>query len=80
MDEREEEAVQRVLRSGWVTQGPEVARFESDFALAVGAKHACAVSSCTAALHLALRAAGIGPGDHVITASHSFIAAANAIR
>jgi dTDP-4-amino-4,6-dideoxygalactose transaminase len=80
MDEREEEAVQRVLRSGWVTQVPEVARFESDFALAVGAKHACAVSSCTAALHLALRAAGIGPGDHVITASHSFIAAANAIR
>jgi dTDP-4-amino-4,6-dideoxygalactose transaminase len=46
----------------------------------VGAKHACAVSSCTAALHLALRAAGIGPGDHVITASHSFIATANAIR
>jgi perosamine synthetase len=80
MDDREEDAVRRVLRSGWVTQGPEVARFEADFAQAVGAKHACAVSSCTAAVHLALRAAGIGPGDHVITASHSFIATANAIR
>jgi dTDP-4-amino-4,6-dideoxygalactose transaminase len=80
IDGREEEAVARVLRSGWVTQGPEVARFESEFAAAVGAPHACAVSSCTAALHLALLVAGVGPGDEVATVSHSFIATANAIR
>ena len=60
MDEREEDAVRRVVRSGWITQGPEVASFEADFAQTVGARKACAVSSCTAALHLALRAAGVG--------------------
>jgi perosamine synthetase len=63
-----------------VTQGPEVAAFEHEFAAAIGAPHACAVSSGTAALHLALLAAGVGPGDEVITVSHSFIATANAIR
>jgi dTDP-4-amino-4,6-dideoxygalactose transaminase len=63
-----------------VTQGPEVAAFEREFAEAVGAPHACAVSNCTTALHLALLAAGVGPGDEVITVSHSFIATANAIR
>jgi dTDP-4-amino-4,6-dideoxygalactose transaminase len=63
-----------------VTQGPEVAAFESEFAAAVGAAHACAVSNCTTALHLALLAAGVGPGDEVVTVSHSFIATANAIR
>jgi dTDP-4-amino-4,6-dideoxygalactose transaminase len=66
--------------SGWVSQGPQVAAFESEFAALVGAAHACAVSSCTTALHLALLAAGVGPGDEVITASHSFIATANCIR
>jgi len=75
----EEAAVCRVLRSGWITQGPEVAAFEREFAAYVGAPHACAVSNCTAALHLALRAVGVGPGDEVITVSHSFIATANAI-
>jgi perosamine synthetase len=69
-----------VLRSGWVTQGPEVAAFESEFAAYLGSPHACAVSSCTAALHLALLGVGVKPGDDVITASHSFIATANAIR
>jgi dTDP-4-amino-4,6-dideoxygalactose transaminase len=63
-----------------VTQGPEVAAFEREFAAAVGAPHACAVSSCTTALHLALLALGVGPGDEVVTVSHSFIATANAIR
>src|SRR3954469_1293388 len=80
LDEREVEAVRRVILSGWVTQGPEVAAFEREFAEHVGAPHACAVSNCTAALHLALLAVGAGPGDEVITVSHSFIATANAIR
>ena len=62
LDEEDAEAVRRVILSGWVTQGPEVAAFEQEFADRVGATHACAVSSCTAALHLALRAVGVGPG------------------
>lgn len=74
------QAVEDVLRSGWVTQGPMVEAFEQEFADFVGAKHACAVSNCTTALHLALLAAGVHPGDEVITVSHSFIATANAIR
>ena len=78
--EAELEAIRRPLLSGWLTQGPEVAGFEREFAEFVGAPHACAVSNCTTALHLALRAAGVGPGDEVITVSHSFIATANAIR
>src|SRR5512147_1657138 len=80
MDERELEAVKRPILSGWVTQGPEVAAFEKEFAACVGAAHACAVSNCTTALHLALRAVGVGPGDEVVTVSHSFIATANSIR
>jgi dTDP-4-amino-4,6-dideoxygalactose transaminase len=78
--EPEAEAARRPLLSGWVTQGPEVAAFEAEFAAAVGAPHACAVANCTVALHLALRAAGVGEGDDVVTVSHSFIATANAIR
>jgi len=80
LGEAELEAVRRPLTTGWLTQGPEVAAFEREFAAFVGASHACAVSNCTTALHLALRAVGVGPGDEVITVSHSFIATANAIR
>lgn len=73
-------AAGRAILAGWVTQGPEVEAFEREFAACVGAEYACAVSSCTAALHLALRAVGVGPGTEVIAPSHSFIATANAIR
>src|SRR6185436_747544 len=80
LGEAEADAARRAILSGWVTQGPEVAAFEREFAVAVGAPHACAVSSCTTALHLALLALGVGAGDEVITVSHSFIATANAVR
>ncbi|MEO9196911.1 MAG: aminotransferase class I/II-fold pyridoxal phosphate-dependent enzyme, partial [Polyangia bacterium] len=73
-------AVTRVLRSGWLMQGPEVEGFEQELAAYVGARHACVVSSGTAALHLALLAAAVGPGEEVVTVSHSFIATANSIR
>jgi perosamine synthetase len=79
LGEAEAEAVAGVIRSGWVAQGPEVAAFESELASAVRAPHAVAVSSCTAALELCLRALGVGLGDDVVTVSHSFIATANAV-
>lgn len=80
LDEDEADAARAAVLSGWVSQGPQVAAFEREFASQVGASHACAVSNCTTALHLALHSAGIGHGDEVITASHSFIATANCIR
>lgn len=77
--EAEETAVLEALRSGWVSQGPKVGEFEKRFAAYVGAPHAVAVSSCTTALHLALLAGGVKPGDEVICPSLSFIATANCI-
>ena len=76
----EADAARDVVLSGWVSQGPQVAAFEREFATLVGASHATAVSNCTTALHLALVAAKVGAGDEVITASHSFIATANCIK
>ncbi len=80
LDEEEAAAAREVILSGWVTQGTKVKAFEEIFAEKVGARHACAVSSCTTALHLALLAVGVKPGDVVITVSHSFIATASAVR
>lgn len=68
-----------VIASGWITQGPKVAEFESAVAGYVGAGQAVAVANCTAALHLVLVASGIGPGDDVVCPSLSFIATANSI-
>ena len=75
----EEEAVLGVLRSGQLSLGPQVPAFETAFAARLGARHASAVSSGTAGLHLALRAVGVSDGDEVITSPFSFVASANAI-
>jgi len=77
IDERDEELVLEVLRSGWLSLGPAGPRFEEAFARAVGAPHCAAVSSGTAGLHLSIRLAGVGPGDEVITSPYSFVASAN---
>jgi dTDP-4-amino-4,6-dideoxygalactose transaminase len=77
--EEEISAVVDCMRSGWLTSGPRVHQFEADFASYVGAKEAIAVNSCTAALHLALEALGVGRGDEVITSTMTFTATAAVI-
>ncbi len=77
LDERDEELVLETMRSGWLSLGPTGPRFEELFAETVGARRCAAVSSGTAGLHLAVRLAGIGPGDEVITTPYSFVASAN---
>ena len=79
ISDEEIEEVTKVLRSGFIAQGPKVAEFEEKFAKYIGVKHAVATSSGTTALHLALLAAGIGPGDEVITTPFTFAATGNAI-
>jgi perosamine synthetase len=78
--EEERAAVDRVLASGMLAQGPEVAAFEHEFSALVAGRHCVAVNSGTSALHLALIAIGIKPGDEVIVPSFSFAATANAVR
>ena len=78
--EAEIEAAVRVLRSGMVVQGPEVAAFEQEFREVVGGRHCVAVNSGTSALQLSLMALGFGPGDEIIVPSFSFAASANAVR
>ena len=68
------------LRSGWLTSGPKTKQFEVDFAHAVGARHALALNSCTAALHLALEALGVGPGHAVLVPTMTFAASAEVVR
>jgi dTDP-4-amino-4,6-dideoxygalactose transaminase len=72
--------IKEALDSGWVTTGPKTRQFEQDFASYVGAKHAIAVSSCTAAMHLALEAIGLQQGDEVITTPYTFAATAEVVR
>jgi perosamine synthetase len=79
MGDEEIALVAETIRSGWITQGPRVAEFERAFANRVGAREAIATSNCTTALHLALIASDIGPGDEVLVSPHSFIATSNPI-
>lgn len=80
IDETEFAEVKEALESGWVTTGPKTKRFEAEFAAAVGAKHAIAVNSCTAAMHLALEAIGLQRGDEVVTTPYTFAATAEVVR
>jgi perosamine synthetase len=80
LDEAEFEQIKESLASGWVTTGPKTRQFEAEFAAAVGAKHAVALNSCTAAMHLALEAIGLRRGDEVITTPYTFAATAEVVR
>lgn len=79
LTEEDLEAVLATFRSGWIGTGPKAAEWEQTFARYTGAKHAVSLSSCTAALHLAMLSLGIQPGDEVITTPMTFCATANAI-
>ncbi|MCI0404824.1 MAG: DegT/DnrJ/EryC1/StrS aminotransferase family protein, partial [candidate division Zixibacteria bacterium] len=79
LDETDIEAVRSTLEDGWITTGPRAKKFEAELAAYVGSKQALAVNSCTAALHLALAAAGIKKGDKVITSPYTFAASVETI-
>lgn len=79
-DDAEVEALAEAVRSGWLTTGPKTRQFEAAFAEVVGATHAVAVNSCTAAMHLALEATGLQAGDEVLTTPYAFAATAEVIR
>ncbi len=80
MDSEEEEAVLRIMRSGWLTTGAETLAFEKEFAEFAGSPRALAVNSATSGLHLALEALGIGPGDVVVTSPYTFTSTAAVAR
>lgn len=80
LGEKEIQEVVETLRSGWLTSGPKVKRFEEDFAAAVNAKHAVALNSCTAALHLAVEALNLKPGQVVLVPTMTFAATAEIVR
>ena len=78
--QEEEDAVIEVLRSKWISMGPKTKEFEDEYARLHHSSHAIAVTNCTAALHLALRICGVGPGDEVIVPSLTFVATASSVR
>ena len=80
IEQAEIDEVVGTLRSGWITTGSKTRQFEADFAAYVGATHAVAVNSCTAAMHLALEAVGLQRGDEVITSPYTFAATAEVVR
>ncbi|MDP8909515.1 MAG: aminotransferase class I/II-fold pyridoxal phosphate-dependent enzyme, partial [Chloroflexota bacterium] len=80
VDEGDLEAIVATYRSGWLSMGPRIEEFEHAFAEYLGVRHAVAVSSGTAALHLICLASGLGPGDEVIVPSMTFVATVNAVR
>ena len=80
LDDTEFTQIKDALASGWITTGPKTRQLEAEFATAVGARHAVAVNSCTAAMHLTLEAVGLQQGDEVITTPYTFAATAEVVR